>query len=140
MKQYIHYGHSHFAPDLFNPISNRPHFTKPIGGFWASPIEATYGWYHFCKGNDFNINKLNEHFIFSLTDNAKVIRITDIFALCELPLLGRCCGMIYLDFEVIKSQGIDAIEVELDEDLYEALYGWDCDSILILNPNIVKEL
>lgn len=49
------------------------------------------------------------------------------------------------DFEKAYYLGIDAIELHLSEDespdgmngLYWLLYGWDCDSILILNPKIV---
>ena len=43
-----------------------------------------------------------------------------------------------IDFQI--ENGIDAIEFNIsnDWDLYMALYGWDCDSILILNPNIIE--
>lgn len=48
---------------------------------------------------------------------------------------------IALDFEEIKKE-YDAIEVLISEDdqLYWDLYGWDCDSLLILNKDIIKEL
>ena len=43
-----------------------------------------------------------------------------------------------IDFEKLASR-YDAIEVLISKDgrLYSALYGWDCDSILILNPNVI---
>ena len=50
------------------------------------------------------------------------------------------------DFEKCIDQGIDAVELciygdEYDCDdyfeLHNSLYGWDCDSIVILNPNAV---
>lgn len=39
------------------------------------------------------------------------------------------------------SKDYDAVEVLISEDrrLYQQLYGWDCDSILIMNPDIVIE-
>lgn len=51
------------------------------------------------------------------------------------------------DFEKMKNDGVDAIELHLSEDksenyfegLYYTLYGWDCDCILILNKYIVVE-
>jgi len=46
-----------------------------------------------------------------------------------------------LDFE--KLAGIyDAIDVSIsnDPELHFALYGWDCDSILIMNPDIIQVL
>ena len=38
--------------------------------------------------------------------------------------------------------GIDVIEFNLsnDEDLYFALYGWDCDCILVLNPEVIIQI
>ena len=46
------------------------------------------------------------------------------------------------DFEKMLADGWDAIEFRLSEDseLYWALYGWDCDSILVMNPDVVEEI
>ena len=44
-----------------------------------------------------------------------------------------CC----LDFEKL-SKDYDAIEVIDIGKFYWALYGWDCNSILIMNPDIVE--
>lgn len=53
---------------------------------------------------------------------------------------------LFPDFEKIKDMGIDAIQYNLSNDttkdyfqgLYYSLYGWDCDSILILNKDCIK--
>ena len=47
--------------------------------------------------------------------------------------------MVYLDFEAIALK-YDAIEVNISNDwkLYDALYGWDCDSILVMNKKIIE--
>ena len=44
-----------------------------------------------------------------------------------------------LDFEKLAEQ-YDAIKVSISSDyrLYRALTGWDCDSILIMTPDIVN--
>lgn len=49
-------------------------------------------------------------------------------------------GEIYLDFEELRKQGVDAIELHLSEycELYYILYTWDCDSILIMNKYIIE--
>ena len=47
-----------------------------------------------------------------------------------------------IDFELMIKNGIDVIEFNLsnDEDLYFALYGWDCDCILVLNPEVIIQI
>lgn len=44
MVEYIHYGHTEFSKELFQPIKNREMFAKPTGGFWASRLNSLYGW------------------------------------------------------------------------------------------------
>lgn len=42
-----------------------------------------------------------------------------------------------IDFEQMLRNGVDAIELTNINDLYFDLYGWDCNSIVILNQNII---
>jgi hypothetical protein len=52
---------------------------------------------------------------------------------------------VILDFEKLLADGIDAIQVNISDDtatnlndsLYHALYGWDCDSILVMNKEVI---
>ena len=46
-----------------------------------------------------------------------------------------------LDFEKIY-QKYDAVEINISSDymLYYFLYGWDCDSVLVMNPDVIKEM
>ena len=55
-------------------------------------------------------------------------------------------GLIYpitkcLDFEKL-ARDYDAIEVLISNDyrLNTSLMGWDCDSIIVFNPNIIEEV
>ena len=139
--EYIHYGHKHFEVNEFEPISNRELFPKPFGGFWASPVNAEYGWKDWNESEHFRECKLENSFKFRLNEKAKVLRIKSVNDLEELPKAQDGFGyMVILDFEKLAEQ-YDAIEVTIGYDryLYYALYGWDCDSILIMNPDVVVE-
>ena len=144
MKKYIHYGSTKFEPETFNPIQNRL-FVKPTGGFWASPIETEWGWKDWCEAENYEECEKENSFTFTLSENANVLYLNNVEDLDSLPkfLNNSIMGIVYLDFEKILESGYDAIEIHLEafslEGLYGKLYGWDCDSILIMNPEIIKE-
>ena len=140
--QYIHYGNEKFDIDKFIPISNRPETTKPIGGFWGSRKDTDFGWKEWCAEIDLKSKDLTKKLQFSLSENAKIIVIDNIKCLDKLPQIenNHIVNKLFitLDFEILSRQ-YDAIEVLIskDERLYELLYGWDCDSILVMNPNVI---
>lgn len=140
---YIHYGARHFDENLFEEIKNIP-FVKPEGGLWASNIKAKYGWKEWTQDNNYMIDKYREDncFKFRLKDGAKVLKINSQTDLRNLPknMIQQYSELMknWLDFEKLAKQ-YDAIEVCIDE-LYWELYGWDCDSLLVLNKNIVEEI
>lgn len=139
-KKYIHYGHKEFLLDRFHPIVNIPHFVKPRGGLWASPVDAEIGWKDWCEDNDFHCDRLEDSFSFTLRDDARVLHIASVENLTDLPEIKNWHSMWYtLDFEKLM-ETYDAVELELFKDfsLYWRLYGWDCDSILIMNPYVVE--
>lgn len=146
--KYIHYGSSKFDINKFNKIENRSWFTKPDGGFWASNINSEYSWKDWCLDQEFMLDELKQNFKFDLSKDSKILKIEDHSQLNDLPeikidkifnkLLRKTWKL--LDFEEL-SKNYDAIEVLISKDrqLYWDLYGWDCDSILIMNPEIIKE-
>ena len=86
-------------------------------------------------------------FRFRLSENANVLSIRSADDLIKiLPKdydyhgFGQDFRMVYLDFEEMVRNGIDAVYVEISSDnrLYWALYGWDCDSIVVMNPDVVE--
>lgn len=145
---YIHYGSVKFDPTKGFPISNIPMFPKPNGGLWASRANASFGWKDWCKEEDFRECDRSNSFEFTVRDGAKVIVINTVEQLKALPQVDDRMKTWYcIDFErCVQQLGIDAIELcwygnEYKDvaagDLHFELYGWDCDSIVILNPNIV---
>ena len=141
MKKYIHYGHKSFNKDLFTPIINRRNSAKPSGGLWASATDAEYGWKNWCEDSDFRKCENENSFIFTLSDNARVLCINNISDTDNLPKTNgefKLCTWVCLDFEKLKEK-YDAIDVKISGDgIYFGLYTWDCDSILIMNPDIIE--
>lgn len=154
---YIHYGADHFDKSLFKPVKNRDiKWVKPIAGtgFWASDINAKWGWKDWCESEDFHIERLDTSFKFSLIPDARVKHIRSLNDLLDLPCIGErpvydtdkykrswLMPQYYIDFEK-SSEQYDAIELHLSDfyALYDILYSWDCDSILIMNPDIIMEV
>ena len=140
--QYIHYGDDNFDINKFIPISSRSEATKPFGGFWGSRKNADFSWKEWCTEIDLKSKDLTKKIQFSLSNGAKILVINNIKLLDKLPqneenhIVNKL--FVTLDFEKLSKQ-YDAIEVLISEDerLYELLYGWDCDSILVMNPNVI---
>lgn len=148
---YIHYGSNVFDPTRGFPIRNRKYWTKPKGGLWASRKDASWGWKDWCEEENFRVYNLKNAFEFVLRDNANVVIVSTLKQLQSLPkapteglTISYC-----IDFEECLNRGIDAIELcwygeeysqVRKDNLYFELYSWDCDSIVILNPDIVIPL
>lgn len=142
--KYIHYGSRSFDSAKFMQPVNRPGFNKPYGGIWASPVGAKYGWKEWNKENYYSECKEENSFTFSLRENANILHIR---SKEDFDLLSRqendfgFTTIIPVDYEKMVVDGWDAIELHLSDnwDLYFDLYGWDCDSILILNKEVIHE-
>ena len=147
-KHYVHYGSNEFNPLYFTPIRNRLLFNKPEGGLWASPCNSEWSWYEWCKSEGFNLEKLDRYFVFSIKKQSKFLVIKSHNDLVKLKENELCLDYsstypftkndFYLNFEKIVDLGYDAILVYIrDLTIYMDLYGWDCDSLLVLNPDCI---
>ena len=148
---YIHYGMSEFDKSVFKPIKNGHLESKPFGGLWASPVNSKCGWKDWCISEGFCLYKLDLSFSFVLTDDAKVLHLrsgADVDKLpiyCPYPEMEDTIPTRYIDFEKLMEK-YDAVELHLPEDrrcepywnsIYLKMWSWDCDSILIMNPDII---
>lgn len=135
---FVHYGSTCFDKEKFREIRNVPFQTKPVGGFWASPVDAKFGWKEWCEAERFREISEDNSFRFTLAENARVLKISSVDDLQSLPKLWAPVSWICLDFELLAKE-YDAIWAKVVGwgDLYFQLYGWDCDSVLIMNPNVV---
>lgn len=146
---FIHYGDLYDATK-FKEIKNaNTPWVKPNGGYWASPVESNNGWKDWCLREDFlsfedwyqDINRSQK---FTIAEDAKILYLRneeEITFLKEKYLLRDphlMCFSIYPDFEKLVSDGYQAIYYEDNVDTHYPLMCWDCDSLLVLDPSIIK--
>lgn len=155
---YRHYGHDKFDINRFVKIKNKDLRNKPHGGLWSSPTkDVDVGWARWCIQEEFYTDKLDKYFDFKLKDSARVLRIEKIKDLEKLPRVNIYDGFdglktlntmnFDIDFEEI-AKNYDAILVYMYRDeeskgmksMYYELYGWDVDTLLVLNPDVIKEI
>jgi hypothetical protein len=131
-----------FDKNKFQFIKNAPHWNKPSGGLWASPINSKYGWKDWCIIEEFG--NLSSSFEFTITGN--IFKIENIDDLNQLPLIvndeiyykSPSFYNTFIDFEAVVNSGIDAIWLTESAIRYKEFYGWDCESVLILNPSCIQ--
>lgn len=140
----VHYGHSSFNVNEFKQIQNESYWIKPKGGLWTSPLNSEYGWKDWnesemhCECSDDNC------FILELNDYCRILVID------SFDDLDDCVSIQYphyntaMDFELLQTK-YDAIWLtyrgQIDTRYSQPnLYGWDCETVLILNPNCCKQV
>ena len=147
MTTYIHYPRDEFDLNRIAPIKNRPGFNKPIGGLWASAIDAEWGWRDWCENEGYNFGIEDKAVKFKLKDGARVLEIHRISDLGLIPYQGMDELSVQTgipvfemipDFEALARE-YDALDVRAgsNTELYWKLYGWDCDTLLVLNSNSI---
>ena len=155
---YRHFGSNKFDRELFNPIHNRPFSNKPFGGLWACPVEdKDIDWEEWCRREEFNLESLEEHFDFTIKDDSKIMVIKDIKDLDKLPrvknpefILEYDTMNSNIDFEelakeydgimvwIYRSSDIDLTRMSFDG-IYYRMYGWDVDTLVVFNQDIIEE-
>lgn len=159
---YIHYGHGRFYDESrFKSIEDidlnykkwipEGQTTKPRPGtgLWASDIASPLNWRALCYYANFERGlkpiKEKDYFLFKFKQNANVVHIWKPDDLNCLPHFDEIReGEFNIVFKEAREQGIDAIELHLEneyrEELEKLLFGWDCSSIIVLNPNSIEQL
>ena len=142
-----HYGTNKFNVSKFRPPYDVGYMNKPRGGLWASPVNSSYGWKNWCAKNDFRTECLGTFFDFEYDGNILTIdnhKDLDQLDWKESPKLMK--GFDCISFESLCKRGIDAIfltekgENQTRYNPYKHLYGWDCECIVIFNPEHIKLL
>lgn len=145
--QLIHYGSLSFDKKKFKKVKNSG-WIKPIeGGLWTSPIDSNWGWSDWCKAEDFRKCDKDIYFIIELNKNSNILEIDSLQDLKEILKENYTFDLIQrkvLNFEKLAEK-YDAIWLTERGQINTKfstpnLYGWDCESILIMNSNCFKEI
>ena len=134
-----HWGHTRFNRQLFNPVKNW--WTKPRGGFWGSPVDSCYSWWHWNQETHLRSLENLPRFVFEVKGNILTIKSKEDLIGLPLykPVIEYDGTSLWLDFEKLSLQ-YDAILYIANAETQYMLPGWDCDTVLVLNPDCVEEL
>ena len=128
---------SEYQKELFEPVRNKSH-NKPLGGLWSSPVGCNYGWREWSEAESFG--DLSSSFETEYTGRTLVI--DSLADLAGMIWQNTEHGRDWPDYEAMVVAGIDAIyltERGQDETRFSrpGLYGFDCECVLVMNPNCI---
>jgi hypothetical protein len=144
----VHYGAWKFDLKKFEKIENTI-WCKPKGGLWTSPINSKYSWKRFCKSEHFRSNSLKSRMILKLDDSTNILKIDSLKDALKMKWLihkfNNKFEMQFPNFELLKTK-YDAIyltrngERETRLSRPHSLYGWDVETVFIMNPLKIKQI
>ena len=155
-EEYIILGMKELNKESFKPVKNGINPNKPIGGIWASPYstnnEYVSEWHKWCSSemeewlsNDAIILKLkNDAKIYTINTQDDLIELISIVGEPHTKFLKFQCipdfenaaklfDVLYLTEDGQYNTRMPDIKMEYN------LYGWDCESIMILNFDCISE-
>ena len=156
MVKLTHICNFHNRIDLneIGPIVNQVNKNKPSGGLWLSINE---GWECWCASENGNPKWLKgPRYEFRLKKKAKILWIyrgEDLLSLPSNQETAVYWSELIDNFDIDKeferfpdfekiSEEYDAMAVmvqsDIGHDLSLRLCGWDCDSMLVFNPEIIE--
>ena len=140
-------------PFILQPIQVSNSCNKPKGGLWLSPVESKYRWWDWCienmpewiKGCNFvqiSIHKERMLIIDSEEDMENLFP----WVPYKYSTGWNQNDIVRIDFEKLVDSGVDSIlltekgEGETRFTYPKSLYGWDCETILVLNNRAIVEV
>lgn len=144
----IHYGTDKYNPYLFEPITNRSKLNKPDGGLWGSSPDTDSGWFEWCVSRGYMHQDDKQRFEVNI--HGRVITINSVadivrdFIWKEVDPDKNYIGLpLMIDFEAM-TKTVDAIHLTKRGQAVtlcsrpHSFFGWDCESILVLNQEVIK--
>lgn len=140
----IHYGATEFDLSKVKPLENGNWIKPKQGGIWFSPADTEFGWKDWCESEQFRECDPENSFKVKLKNSTRLLVINTLQDLKNAPLHQKN-GQFILDFEQIALNH-DAIWLTQEGQWATrhsrpvSLYGWDCESVLVLNPHTFEIL
>lgn len=146
---FVAFGNDKFDINKTRPLdlnsSSVSLINKPIGGVWGSPLVSKKGWADWCNSNNFRINLLGKHFLFSLKPNTKIYVIDTFEDLKKISTLPNQFGEKSINFNLLKNNGFNGVfvtakaasELRYVGKGYAGLDAWDVESICVFNPDVI---
>lgn len=131
--------------NITNPWKGNGIFCKPFGGLWVSPLESEYGWVDWCFDEEYGGLDKKYKVIFDI-DMGEIITINEYADIVLLPWYRVVKTAYAVDYEALKISGTKGVYLT-EKGQYETrfthpydFYGWDCESIVILDEDIVSNI
>lgn len=140
-----HYGSIEFDASKFLPVKNGKWVKPEQGGLWTSPVDSSYGWKDWNEMSDYMDCEEDNSFVLRLNSDAKIFVIDSLQDLKNAPLINGWLDKQVMDFEAIAKE-YNAIWLTVQGETKTrmshplTLYGWDCESVLILNTNCFTQV
>ena len=156
-KTYITYGFEVKDTNLIVTNLNTGPTQKPEMALWGSPTDATFGWKDWCECEQWIPSKnlsfedyFKTFFTWTLAKDAKVYNVAnmeDIQWLAYKDIIHydhERFHTLIIDYRRLYEEGYDAMELinpclghYFLNDLEMLFNGWDCESIVVLDPSKV---
>jgi hypothetical protein len=140
-----------------NPnMKDEGYWCKPIGGIWASPVHSDFGWKEWLSENSSFSDRIKFDKLIPVeldVDISKFIIINnpkDLDKLSWYKFLpdDPISRIENIDFEKMKREGVEGIFLTeqgqkstwmpyIQTGSFRNLYGWDCESLLIMNERCI---
>lgn len=143
----IHYGNSEYNKRKVKKIKNQ-NWIKPQGGLWTSPVDSEFGWKDWCEAENFRDCEEGNSFKLKFKTGTKIAIIDSLPDLEGMPFQPNNAVFSitkFIDYEYLVKIGVDAIWLTANGQWKTRLsssvnlYGWDCDTVFIMNKNCCYE-